>query len=192
MSSATRSELARLLDETERNAKRIEAVKGKFPMVVLNEWRYATRHVVNLLEGDGDASERERAENHLARAYFDSCDILIDCLLDRARLYLERYSAYQSALCESVQDWPAVRKTIRDVHKLHAQSQGFVDEEKRERYAELAKAIAPLEAAIDALDAASDDIASAVRRQRRKDFLVYVSTFAAVAGAVAAILALFL
>ena len=183
-----RSELARLLDGTEANAKRIESLQGTFPVVVLNEWRYATRHVVNLLEGDGDSTERRKAENHLARAYFDSCDMLLDCLLDRAREYDVAYSAYPEILTATVQNYPSVRKAIRDAHKAHAASQGFVDAEKRTRYAELERVIAPLDAAVAALDDASQDLAAACRRQRRKDAMTLAGIILAALGILATVL----
>lgn len=170
-----RSELARLLDATEENAKRIEAILGSFPAVVLNEWRYATRHVVNLLEGDGDETERRKAEDHVARAYFDSCDILLDCLLDRAREYSERYDAYPEILNAAVKDYPSVLAAIRSAHAAHKRSQGFVEADKRERYAELSEHIKPLSDAIDALDAAAPTIAAACRREKQKAVLTVVA-----------------
>ena len=43
-------DIRRLIDGTEANIKRFETLTGEFPCNVLNEWRYATRHVVSLLD----------------------------------------------------------------------------------------------------------------------------------------------
>ena len=183
-----RSELAKLLDGTEANAKRIEAIQGEFPTVVLNEWRYATRHIVNYMEKDGDASERDKAENHLARAYYDSCDMLLDCLLNRIREYDEAYGAYPEILAATVPDYATHRQAIRNAHKIHSTSQGFVDAAKRERYAELAKSIEPLDKAVEAYDDAKDDIAKACRRAKHKDFRDVAGFIIAILGIVLAII----
>ncbi len=168
-----RSELAKLLDGTEANAKRIQALKGKFPVAVLNEWRYATRHIVNLLEKDAGEEEMSKAENHLARAYYDSCDMLLDCLLDRIREYDEAYGDYPEILAATIPDYPLHRQAIRNAHKIHSTSQGFVDAKKRERYAELASHIEPLNKAVEAYDDARDEIVVACRRAKRKDSLAF-------------------
>ena len=186
-----RSRLADLLDRTERNIKRIEAVQGDFPAVALNEWRYATRHVVSLLEGDGGEEERRKAEDHIARAYFDSCDILLDCLLERARVHLATYSAFPEIPASSVADYPRVLRTIRDAHRLHGETQGFTVAEKAARYAELEAVIGSLSEAVDALDVAGPTMSSALRRERRKDRMTAWGFVATLLGLVLAALALF-
>lgn len=165
------SELAKLLDGTEANAKRIEAIKGEFPVPVLNEWRYATRHIVNLLAKGAGQDELSKAKNHLSRAYYDSCDMLLDCLLDRIREYDEAYGDYPEILAVTIPDYSRHRQAILDAHDIHSVSQGFVDDQKRERYAELAKHIQPLDEAVKAYDRSRDDIVTACRRARRKDFM---------------------
>ena len=78
MTSAERA--LSLIDRTEANIKRIEELQSAFAAPVLNEWRYAIRHVVTMAAGGGEGADK--AEGHLKRAYFDSCDIVIDCQLD--------------------------------------------------------------------------------------------------------------
>ena len=61
-----------LLNATESNLKRIESVSSNFLAPVLNEWRYATRHIAVLLDAPSNEVERSKAIGHLERAYLNS------------------------------------------------------------------------------------------------------------------------
>jgi hypothetical protein len=62
-----------LIDKTEENLKLIEQISGDFMAPVLNEWRYAIRHVIStFIKRDFSGIEAQKTIGHLKRAYFDS------------------------------------------------------------------------------------------------------------------------
>lgn len=85
--------LSRLIDKTEQNINRIQNVSNSFVYPVLNEWRYATRHMANIFEANDKESENEMQKTitHLNRAYQDSCKVLLTTYLHQAFLFFKRY-----------------------------------------------------------------------------------------------------
>ena len=85
--------LSNLIDKTEQNIDRIQNVGDSFVYPVLNEWRYATRHMANIFKADKKESELEMQKTiaHLNRAYLDSCEVLLTTYLHQAFLFLKRY-----------------------------------------------------------------------------------------------------
>ena len=68
MSSDRVALLGSLLSKTESNIKLIQEFGRAFLCAVLNEWRYATRHVVNAMVRPDDEEEKPRySADHLNR-----------------------------------------------------------------------------------------------------------------------------
>ena len=77
MTSSDSKMVLDLLERTEANLKRIEIYNKRFVCLSLNEWRYAARHFATY-NVTGSEEEQRKALSHLKRAYYDSCDVLID------------------------------------------------------------------------------------------------------------------
>lgn len=80
-----------LYSKTEDNIRRIQAVGEIFVYPVLNQWRYAAAHVFKLLDDNCNPQEADLVIDHLRSAYKDSCEILLDFLLDNAHAFLHKY-----------------------------------------------------------------------------------------------------
>lgn len=178
-----------LIDRTEANLKRIEELQAAFVAPVLNEWRYAIRHVVTMAVGDGE--EANRAVGHLKRAYFDSCDIVIDCQLDVIAAVQEKCLGYRKSVLEVAPDFAKWMDVARRAQKVHREAQLKHGEERETAFDSLSDTIGELDTVIDALADLSEEIALAVRWARFRFWLGAAGSLAAIVSAVAAVAALF-
>lgn len=181
-SDLTDAEIRNLVSETEANFKKIESYNGDFVCVALNEWRYATRHIVDMICHIDEKDNRTQAVCHLKRAYFDSYDILLDSLLYRFDELHNEYRDYASIVTGYIKDYSQKIKAARIARDIHCQAQ---DREKRESlYGKIGEACASLENFIREIEDTADDWRSDIRQQVKKDRLVL---FGVVAGVLAAI-----
>ena len=86
------AEINTIIGKTEENLKRIQNINNSFVFPVLNQWRYATRHMANYLSAPENDGECQKVIAHLKKAYADSCEVLLIVHLRRAVLFLKRYS----------------------------------------------------------------------------------------------------
>lgn len=180
-----------LIDRTEANLKRIEELQSAFVVPVLNEWRYAIRHVVTTAGNGGDA-ETNKAMGHLKRAYFDSCDIVIDCQLNVIAAVQGKCLGYRKAVLEVAPDYAKWMETARRAQKAHRAAQLKHGEEREAAFDSLSVTIGELDAVMDALASLSEEIASAVRWARFRFWLGAVGSIAVIVSAIATVVALFL
>ena len=171
MSSDPRLEIPALIEKTERNLKLIEEINGEFIYPALNEWRYATRHVASLLENPQENSQREKAVGHLRRAYFDSCDILLDCLLERLHEYELCYHGYASIVSQIVPSFQEYNLAAREAQRAHRDAQATHGEEREVAYDSLVTHVESLLAFLDALATTEVTWAEDIRRQKQRDRL---------------------
>jgi hypothetical protein len=155
-----------LLRATESNLKRIEAVSCNFLAPVLNEWRYATRHIATLLDAPSDESERGKAIGHLERAYLDSCEILLSILLDSCRDFREQVGDYADVLRTFVKDYDSWLAKIRNAQKAQGES---ADDDRFGRARRLASCCDDLIAFLDVVDVCKDDLFARIAKERRRD-----------------------
>lgn len=94
----------KLIQDTEANIKRIELANKRFVPYTLNEWRYATRHLVEAV-AFGKCEDIQKAENHFKRAFYDSCEILADCLMARFAEFHGQFRGYSSIVSSVVTDF---------------------------------------------------------------------------------------
>lgn len=173
-----------LVDKTEANIKLIEQISSSFAAPVLNEWRYATRHVLAAFAGDGQSDENARkAVNHLKRAYFDSCDIVLDCQLHALRRIHERCLGYAEAVVKVVPDYPAWLETVRDAQRRHREAQTTYGEAREAAFDSLAPSIKALDEILDRLSFHADEMAAAVRRAKTNVRLTVAAKSAGIAVA---------
>lgn len=85
--------IVELVDKTEQNIRQIQNVGEAFVYPVLYEWQYVTRHMANVLGFDAKMREAEmqKAIDHLGRAYYDSCEVLLTVYLHQAIMFFKRY-----------------------------------------------------------------------------------------------------
>ena len=176
-----------LVDKTEANLKVIEQMGGDFVFPVLNEWRYATRHLVSVLPG-GELGEDDarKAINHMKRAYFDSCDILIDCQLYAISQVCEKCRGYAEVVSKVIPEYSSWRESIRRAARLHREAQSIHGDERIAACDSLAPSIGELDGMLDKLTFHADEIVSAVRRAKANFWL---SVIAKAAGIVVAAIA---
>lgn len=180
-----------LIDRTEANLKRIEELQSAFVAPVLNEWRYAIRHVVTM-SAIGGGAEADKATGHLKRAYFDSCDIVIDCQLNVIAAVQGKCLGYRRAVLEVAPDYAKWMEAARRAQKAHRAAQLKHGEEREAAFDALSGTIEELDAVMDGLASMSEEIALAVRWARLRFWLGAVGSVAAMVSAVAAVVALFL
>ena len=95
-------ELQELIEKTEVNVKRLERYSMSYVSPVINEYRYALFHLVNSKVANPNSREDLwKAVGHMRRAYYDSCEILLDWLVCSSREYLDaaRENAAISKIC---------------------------------------------------------------------------------------------
>ena len=98
MSDDKLAAIGELLEKAEANLKKIQIVGEVFVFPVLNQWRYATRHMFHILNGSASERELTNTISHLRRAYADSCDILLTLKVEKAHSFIERYKGVWSGL----------------------------------------------------------------------------------------------
>ena len=158
--------IGELVAATERNLKQIEAVSRNFLVPVLNEWRYATRHIANLIDAPEDGEERRKACAHLERAYLDSCEILLSLLLDDCRDFREQVGDYADVLRTFVKDYDSWLAKIRNAQKAQGES---ADDDRFGRARRLASCCDDLIAFLDVVDVCKDDLFARIAKERRRD-----------------------
>lgn len=180
-----------LIDKTEANLKRIEELQSAFVVPVLNEWRYAIRHVVTVAAGE-DNAEHEKATGHLKRAYFDSCDIVIDCQLSVLASVQGKCLGYRKAVLDVAPDYAKWMEAARRAQKAHREAQLKHGEEREAAFDSLSGTIEELDSVMDALASLSEEIALAVRQARFRAWIRTAGAVAAIVTAGAAVCSLFL
>lgn len=163
--------IGRYLDGAEANIRRFESLCGQFPAPVLNEWRYATRHVVNLLRDPGSADETEQAVRHLQRAYFDSCSLLLVAVLDKWDSWTSPFRAYPSLLNDAVPGWSDASALMAKARRMHRDFRLSSPADREAHFEQVAVLLDPMLAALDGLEDAMPSLERASRRERRKEFV---------------------
>lgn len=179
MTSADRA--LSLIDRTEANLKRIEELQSAFVAPVLNEWRYAIRHVVSM--SATSSVEADKAIGHLKRAYFDSCDIVIDCQLNVIAAVQEKCVGYRKSVLEVAPDYAKWMNAARRAQNAHRAAQLKHGEEREDAFDSLSGTIDELDAVLSSLSDLSEEIALAVRRAK---FKFIIGTAVAIATIVSA------
>jgi len=95
----------------------IERINGEFITPVLNEWRYATFHFMNVVQKRNFDEEFGKANNHFRRAYYDSSEILIEVLLSIIKGYISKYAGYQDVILKINKNYQQDRETIREIKR---------------------------------------------------------------------------
>lgn len=163
-----------LLDRTEDNIKLIEVINSDFAAPTLNEWRYLARHAsMALCAESAESREQNVAEvyDHLKRAYFDSCDVAVDCYLEAMRKKTRPFRGWTEVVCKAsprYSEWIAVMRKAQDAHE---KAQHIHGEGRVAAFNSLDPCLAELGAVYKELNADEDGIAMAVRRAKA-DFLI--------------------
>lgn len=167
--------MALLLDKTERNLKRIERINDSFVCFALNEWRYATRHVVNFMRA-GNPEEESKVVGHLKRAYFDSCDVLLDGLLNMVAQYEVQFGGYASLVAGIVPDFKEAYAKVWEAKELHLEARSFNEESRESRYDGLEPYCEALSEFVGNLGKSRDIWLREIRAQRRRDRMPVIWT----------------
>lgn len=173
-----------LVDKTEENIKLIEQVSSTFVSPVLNEWRYAIRHVLtSLAKNDLSGEDAQKAIGHLKRAYFDSCDIIIDCQLDTLCSIHKECLGYAEVVRKVVPDYPVWLEKIRDAQRLHRAAQTKHGDEREAAFDALVPTIRELDTILDKMSFHAEEISVAVRREKLNVLLTAAAKIAGIAVA---------
>lgn len=124
MNSEQKNEIEALLNETETNIKLIEVYSESFLVPVLNEWRYATRHMVNVLFNQSDEEEYRKAIAHLQRARFDSYDFLLVYQIESIKRYRDAYINYVDVIKNAIPDFDKWLIKLNEAVRLHRECIG--------------------------------------------------------------------
>jgi len=172
-----------LVDKTENNLKIAEHIADLFAVPVLNEWRYGTRHVVNAIKDGSSEEELQKSMGHWKRAYFDSCDIVADCILKRCVDMNLQYYGYTDIVQSIVPRYSEYLEQMRDMQKRHLDAKLKSDETGRmSAYDNLSSMLAKCDEMLSDIKRNEAPIAAKVRRAKIGHWLAVVGTFAAVLG----------
>ena len=187
MNSSKFEEIARLLDKTERNLKRIERIDDSFVSFAINEWRYATRHVIAYMQS-GSAEEECKVVGHLKRAYFDSSEVLLDGLLDRIAKYELYFRGYSGIVAAIVPGFKEAYLKVWEAKELLAKAQAYDLESREVKYDRLEPYCDALEAFVENLEKSRNAWQDDIRVQKRRDRMPII--WSAIGIAVSIILAI--
>ena len=168
MTSSRFEEIVSLLDKTERNLKRIERIDDSFVCFALNEWRYATRHAITHMQ-NGTVAEEIKVIGHLKRAYFDSCDILIDGLLGKIASYESLFRGYSGIVSAIVPDFRESYVKVWEAKEKHFDAQTYSLEAREAKYDSLEPYCVALEAFADNLEKSRNAWQDNILVQKRRD-----------------------
>ena len=174
-----------LIDKTEANLKLIEQISDDFLTPVLNEWRYAIRHIVStFIQKEFSGIEADKAVGHLKRAYFDSTDILLDCQLNIIRMFHQKCLGYSEQIQKIIPDYPNILEKVREAQKLHRSAQSKHGNERESAFDSLEPTIATLTDIINKFDFHADEIAVLIRAAKWKNILKHISLLAAILASI--------
>ena len=172
-----------LIDKTEENLKLIEQISGDFLAPVLNEWRYAVRHVIStFIKQDFSGIEAQKTIGHLKRAYFDSCDILLDCQLNLFAGTHSKCLGYSETVSKIVPEYRSYIKKARKAQSLHREAQNKHGDERESAYDTLLPVIRDLDEILDVMTFNADEITIAIRKEKNKEFVSKYSLIATIVG----------
>lgn len=174
--------IRQLVLDTEDNIKKIESYNEDFAVVALNEWRYATHHAIDMMCGLDSGDNRTQVVCHLKRAYFDSADILLNCLLEKFEDMHRVFRDYASIVRDYVKDYPDKLKNAKEAKRFHGKASQI--ESRENFYEEIKKLCQKLESFVEELEDTEDDWRPLVRKARNKDRLWAWGIIAAVFGGV--------
>lgn len=174
--------IRQLVLDTEDNIKKIECYNEDFAVVTLNEWRYATHHAIDMMCGLDSKDNRTQAVCHLKRAYFDSADILLNCLLEKFENMHRVFRNYAPIVRDYIEDYPDKLKKAKEAKRFHGKASQI--ENREDFYEEIKKLCQNLEAFVEELEDTEDDWRALVRKARNKDRLWFWSVVAAIVGVI--------
>lgn len=189
MSSELWVEVKKLLDDTEQNLKRIEVLSDDYLVPILNEWRYATRHIVDA-HFSGDEEGLSNSIRHLRRARYDSFDVLLSFQIERIQNYKAQFSRYIDTMEKYVPkyaDWQVrIKKAMRFL-KLD-----YTAFNKESMYDDIRRACLDMDEYLEIIEATEEDWVRAIRKEKLKDFWSFVLGVVTIIGTAATVCGIFL
>ena len=164
-----RDELFSLHNKTEHNLKIVEGFTNEFAVPILNEWRYGSRHIANSLTLDLAEEEQTKALGHWRRAYYDSCDIVLNCQLERLSEYHCRWRGYTDVVKEVISEYTKHLSDIRSIQKIHEEAKCSTHgRDRQQAYDSLQPSIDALSKILDEIETNKDAVDCAICRARAK------------------------
>ena len=181
-----RDELFSLHNKTEHNLKIVEGFTNEFAVPILNEWRYGSRHIANSLTSELTEDEQIKALGHWRRAYYDSCDIVLNCQLERLSEYHRQWQGYTDIVKEVISEYAKHLVEIRRIQKIHREAKcSVLGSDRQQAYDSLQPSIDALSKILDEIEANKDAVDCAIRRARTKHWGVITATAATLIGILA-------
>ena len=178
-----RDELFSLHNKTEHNLKIVEGFTNEFAVPILNEWRYGSRHIAKSLTLDLAEEEQTKALGHWRRAYYDSCDIVLNCQLERLSEYHCRWRGYTDVVKEVISEYTKHLSDIRSIQKIHEEAKCSTHgRDRQQAYDSLQPSIDALSKILDEIEANKDAVDCAICRARAKHWGGIIIAAAALVG----------
>lgn len=178
-----RDELFSLHNKTEHNLKIVEGFTNEFAVPILNEWRYGSRHIANSLTLDLAEEEQTKALGHWRRAYYDSCDIVLNCQLEQLSEYHRQWQGYTDVVKEVISEYAKHLVEIRRIQKIHREAKcSVLGSDRQQAYDSLQPSIDALSKILDEIEANKDAVDCAICRARAKHWGGIIIAAAALVG----------
>jgi hypothetical protein len=176
-----RDELFSLHNKTEHNLKIVEGFTNEFAVPILNEWRYGSRHIANSLTLDLAEEEQTKALGHWRRAYYDSCDIVLNCQLERLSEYHRQWRGYTDVVKEVISEYAKHLVEIRRIQKIHREAKCSVHgSDRRQAYDSLQPSIDALSKILEEIEANKDAVDCAIRKAKVKHWSAIIVAVTAI------------
>ncbi len=189
MSSDIWKVISVLVDDTEQNIKQIEEYNDEFPMPILNEWRYVTRHIVNShfkSNGKDVDNELKAAVGHLKRASYDSFGILLSAQINLIGSIKEKTAGYTDIVKEYIDDYSAWQLKVKEGRKILDGLPGGLDKENV--HSRLKVLCRELQEYIRIIEATQEDWEAAIKKQKLRDLIKYAASIATIIGVILALI----
>ncbi len=162
MNFERKAELETLLDETEANLKLLEVYSQGFVTSILNEWRYATRHMLSVVFDPNNDEAFNRTVAHLQRARYDSYDFLLVYQIDEIKKFRDFYLEYVDIIKTVIPDYLQWQGKLNAAVRLHRSLSGSARRE--DYYAQIKQTNAELEQYLVTLEDTRGDCLRLIRK----------------------------
>ncbi len=166
MPSDKKREIATLLDDAEQNLRLIEGYTDCVAAPILNEWRYATRHIVDAYFNPDDLATLDRVHSHLKRACYDSFGMLLTYQLRKIDSFRSSYVGYSSIVQNYVSDYAEWQLKIDEAWQVFDLLPGGC--EKEEMHVQVKRICRDLQLYIRRMSATQGDWQDEIRKLKFK------------------------
>ncbi len=180
-----KQELLSALTDTEKNLKLIENYTDAVAVPILNEWRYATRHIVDVYFNLDDKDALDKAHGHFRRACYDSFGMLMTYQLAKIDNFHRTFFGYAGIVRKYIENYNEWQIKVDEARRLYDM---LPETNEKDGFYEKVKAVCgELQGYIRILNATQNSWMGEVRSQKHANMFKYIVGIATIIGVIAGI-----